>query len=87
MLRTMRTTIDLPDALYRRAKAAAALRGESLKALVSAALRAHLGRLGRTPDREPGWRRVFGKADASDLAGVDRLIEEEFGKVIPEDWE
>lgn len=30
----MRTTIDMPDALYRRTKAAAALRGSSVKDLI-----------------------------------------------------
>ena len=34
----MRTTIDLPDALYREAKAASALRGMSLKELITAAV-------------------------------------------------
>ena len=30
----MRTTIDLPDALFRKTKAAAALRGSSMKELI-----------------------------------------------------
>ena len=30
----MRTTVDLPDALFRRTKAAAALRGSTLKELI-----------------------------------------------------
>lgn len=34
----MRTTIDLPDALLRRAKATAAMRGVSMKELVIAAI-------------------------------------------------
>ena len=35
----MRTTVDLPDELFRRAKAAAALRGRKLKDLVEEGLR------------------------------------------------
>jgi hypothetical protein len=34
----MRTTIDLPDVLFRRTKAAAALRGLSMKALIVLAI-------------------------------------------------
>jgi hypothetical protein len=34
----MRTTIDMPDALYRRTKAVAALRGSSLKDLIIRAI-------------------------------------------------
>jgi hypothetical protein len=48
----MRTTIDLPDALFRRAKAEAALRGCHLKDLVTEALRLALdepGGLGAGP--------------------------------------
>ena len=39
----MRTTIDMPDALMRAAKARAAERGESLKDLVNRALAHELG--------------------------------------------
>ena len=38
----MRTTIDLPDALYRKAKATAALRGTSMKQLIVRAVDADL---------------------------------------------
>jgi hypothetical protein len=38
----MRTTIDLPDPLFRRAKAEAALRGYHLKDLIADALRVAL---------------------------------------------
>ncbi len=34
----MKTTLEIPDALFRKAKATAALRGQSLKELVNAAL-------------------------------------------------
>ena len=38
----MKTTIDLPDALYRRAKICAAERGTTLRALLTESLEAHL---------------------------------------------
>jgi len=41
-IRRMRTTIDLPDELLRRAKSEAALRGRKLKDLVEEGLRAVL---------------------------------------------
>ncbi len=40
----MRTTVDLPDELFRETKAAAALRGSSLKDLIIGALRTELHR-------------------------------------------
>ena len=47
--RTMKTTFDIPDDLYRRAKAEAALRGRKLKDLVEEGLRSVLG----MPHQEP----------------------------------
>jgi hypothetical protein len=44
----MRTTVDLPDDLFRRAKAAAALRGQKLKDLVEEGLLRVLS----TPDEQ-----------------------------------
>lgn len=45
----MRTTIDLPDALFRKTKANAALRGTSMKELIVAALEKDLN---ATPPKE-----------------------------------
>jgi len=42
MLLCMRTTIDIPTPLFKRAKAAAARQGVTLRALVVGALEAHL---------------------------------------------
>jgi hypothetical protein len=50
--RAMKTTIEVPDDLYRRAKAEAALRGRKLKDLVAEGLRRVLG----TPRQTPGRR-------------------------------
>ena len=49
----MRTTIDMPDALMRAAKARAADRGESLKDLVNRALAHELG-LPSVPKQKTG---------------------------------
>ena len=40
----MRTTVDLPDLLFRQMKATAALRGISIKDLVSAAVESEIAR-------------------------------------------
>ena len=42
----MRTTVDLPTPLFRRAKARAAARGETLRTLVTRAITAEVGGLG-----------------------------------------
>jgi hypothetical protein len=83
----MKTTIEIDDELFRRSKAEAALRGQSLKELFTTALREYLGETGRLyPERPPGWKSVFGVADASMVEPVDAAIAEEFGQVDPDEW-
>ena len=45
----MKTTVEVPDDLYRQAKAAAALRGRKLKDLMEEGLRLVLEAPGKTP--------------------------------------
>jgi hypothetical protein len=52
-MRLMRTTIDLPDELLRRAKSEAALRGRKLKDLVEEGLRAVVDKTSPRDDPEP----------------------------------
>ena len=83
----MKTTIELDDELFRRSKAEAALRGQSLKDFFTAALRDYLGETGRPyPERPTGWRSVFGVADAAMVEPVDAAVIEEFGRVDPDEW-
>lgn len=82
----MKTTLEIPDEVFRKSKAAAAMRGESLKDFVTESLR---GRLAETSSNEPavsGWRRVFGQAKPDEVAEVDEIVAEEFETVDPEAW-
>lgn len=86
----MKTTIDLPEATFRQAKAMAAARGITLKRFFSEALKDRLRRCTaetRNEGVEPPWMAGFGVL--SDLADenrhVLRLIEEEFEQISPED--
>jgi hypothetical protein len=76
----MKTSIELPDALFRRAKSAAAQRGISFHELVSEALADKL-RLG-TAEAKPSMR-TFGKLRGlrKETARINRIIEEEFGGI------
>jgi len=83
----MKTTIELDDELFRKSKAEAALRGQSLKDLFTAALRDYLGETGAlAPDRPTGWRSVFGVTDAAMVGPVDETVAREFGQVDPREW-
>ncbi len=52
----MRTTIDLPDTLFRKAKATAALRGSTMKELVVRAVEREI--CGNGQPKKPTQRRV-----------------------------
>ena len=78
----MRTTIDIPDPVLRRAKAAASLDGKSLRAYVTEALEQHLthsalGGAGHrvslplVPSKTPGSLRITEDSLARALAEED----------------
>jgi hypothetical protein len=79
----VKTTIDLPESLLRAAKAAAALRGESMKTFVRRALEDHC-----RPSRkaQPAWKAVLGRADRKAVAAVDELIEAELSTIDRSTW-
>jgi hypothetical protein len=73
----MKTTVEIPDALFRRAKSAAAERGIPLRALISEAL---LDKLSPSRTEQAPWMNSFGKLKAvrKESARILRVIEEEF---------
>jgi hypothetical protein len=78
----MKTTLDMPDALFRRAKSAAAERGISLRLLVSEALAEKLALPGTG---ESPWMTSFGKLRSlrRESARIDRVVRAEFDRVEP----
>jgi hypothetical protein len=75
----MKTTIEVPDELYRRAKAAAALRGRKLKDLFAEGLRLVLqksSKRGATPNLAQLMKPARGVMDSgvSDLASNPRHL-------------
>lgn len=71
----MKTTVEVPDNLYRQIKARAALQGQSIKAFFLDALREKLGMVAETEEEEIGWRVAFGKGDKEAVAEVQRIID------------
>ena len=83
----MKTTVEVPDNLYRQIKARAALQGQSIKAFFLDALREKLGMaVEGEEDKGLGWRVAFGAADPEAVAEVQKIIDEEFSKIDPDDW-
>jgi hypothetical protein len=84
----MKTTLELPDPLFRKAKATAAERGQSLKDFVTDALRDKLAlQTGGPHAAEPLWMQGFGKLRRlhKETVRVQAVIDEEFEVIEPED--
>lgn len=84
----MKTTLELPDTLFRKAKATAAARGQSLKDLFTEALHEKLASPNkRSSAQEPAWMSGFGelKQLSKETARVQQVIDSEFEVVESED--
>jgi len=84
----MKTTIEIPDPLFRRAKSRAAERGQSLKELVTEALQEKLAaRTSKASPEEPAWMGGFGKLRRlrKETERIQARIDEVFEVVEPED--
>lgn len=84
----MKTTIELPDDLFREAKATAARRGTALKELVREALEEKLAREhapARPPDGPREWPVPPPDVPLEELKRIHALIEEDSERIEDED--
>ena len=83
----MKTTIEIPDFLFRKAKSKAAERGQTLKELVTEALQEKLAATAGAGAGEPGWMQGFGKLRRlrGETARIQARIDEAFDVLEPED--
>jgi hypothetical protein len=83
----VKTTIELPDPVFRKAKAAAAERGASLKDFFTEAVEDLLRRQGGEQAVKP-WERAFGglKDLHRENLRIQRLIDAEFETIDEDEW-
>jgi len=82
----MKTTLDIPDELFRAAKATAALRGTTLRQLVTDTLRQSLKPGAKVKGAaQPPWMEEFGVLSglSAETRRIQALIDEEFGRIEP----
>jgi len=81
-----KTTLEIPDVVFRRAKSVAAERGIPFRALVSEALAEKLHAAG---NRDKPWMKTFGKLRHlhKETARINRIINAEFDQIESEDGE
>ena len=83
----MKTTVEIPDPLFRKAKSKAAERGQTLKEFMTEALEDKLMKSGKAGVGEPEWMRGFGKLRQlrEETARIQKRIDEAFEVIEPED--
>jgi hypothetical protein len=83
----VKTTLEIPDPIFRRAKSVAAQRGIPLRALVTEAVTEKL-EAGLKKEEKP-WVSLAGglKHLQQETARINRIIKIEFKKIEPGDWE
>ena len=88
MLCLMKTTVEIPEKLFREAKSAAAKRGVSFRQFLTDAIDDRLNREEKTARQTP-WMSHFGslKLSKEDIGTFHKIIEQEFEVVDLKDWE
>ena len=84
----MKTTLEIPDPLFRKAKSKAAERGQTLKQLVTEALQEKLAAsAGKHRARQPEWMEGFGRLRRlrRETRRIQARIDERFEVIEPED--
>ena len=81
----MKTTLEIPDPIFRRAKSVAAERGIPFREFVTEAVRDKLASDAKVAEQT--WMTAFGKLRhlRKETARINRLIEEEFEQIEAED--
>jgi hypothetical protein len=82
----VKTTLEIPDAIFRRAKSVAAERGIPLREFVTEAVKDKLNTLPKTEERP--WVKHMGKLKHlhRETVRINRLIEEDSEKIDVEMW-
>ena len=80
-IKLMKTTLEMPDTILRRAKSAAAQRGITLRQFVIEAICEKLGAASGSANKP--WIKSFGKLHylRKETARINRLIEDEFEQI------
>jgi len=80
----VKTTLEIPDFLFRRAKSVAAERGIPLRQFVTEAVQEKL----RTTSQDKPWMKHLGKLKPlhKDRKQIEKRVEQAFEKIDPELW-
>jgi plasmid stability protein len=84
----VKTTLEIPDPLFRQLKISAAKQGKTIRAVVNEALTEKMNRSLHGVEDIPAWKIAFGglRRLRDETAKINQDIAAEFSSVSPEDW-
>jgi hypothetical protein len=84
-MEVVKTTLEIPDSVFRSAKARAAEKGIPLRQFVTEAVEE---KLKTSASEAKPWMQVVGglRHLTKETARINRIIEGEFEQIEPEDW-
>lgn len=80
----MKTTVEIPDELFRKVKTVAASRGLSLKLFLTEALKEKLSAPERS--RRTGWPVRPPRLAKGEMRRIQSIIDSEFSRIDMEEW-
>ena len=85
---SVKTTLEIPEPLFRQLKISAAKQGKTIRAVVNEALTEKLNRSQHGAEDVPAWRVAFGglRRLRDETAKINQDITAEFSHVNPEEW-
>jgi hypothetical protein len=83
----MKTTLEIPDPIFRRAKSVAAQRGIALRVFVTEAVEEKLANASKSGEKP--WAKLVGglRHLHKETVRINGIMKKEFEKIEPEDWE
>ena len=82
----MKTTVEIPDPLYRQIKARAALKGQTVRTYLTDALKDKIKSEAKNRNKKPGWLKLAGGLPDQAVREIQDIIDEEVSKIDPVEW-
>ena len=84
----VKTTLEIPDPLFRQLKITAAKQGKTIRTVVNEALVEKLNRASSQKLELPAWRSAFGglRSLHNETVIIGGEMDAEFSRVSPDDW-
>jgi plasmid stability protein len=84
----VKTTLEIPEPLFRQLKVSAAKQGKTIRAVVNEALTEKLSRSQHGVEDVPAWRVAFGglRRLRDETSKINQDLATEFSRVNQEEW-